>query len=185
LHKEAIMKAICVTSDRKLEVRNLPTPETPAPGHILVDIDAATITHGDKFFLTVPLPGGATPARGPDIYGANGGGRVVAIGEGVPSHYAGKQVAIYRGFRRTADSTGLWCERAQVHHARNLSFQRFSNFMSPTVRDEQRLAAALATIGSLIGDPMFKTRIGKEFSFDQIDEAMAYSDGGGERALLV
>jgi NADPH:quinone reductase len=336
LHKEAIMKAICVTSDRKLEVRNLPTPETPAPGHILVDIDAATITHGDKFFLTVPLPGGATPARGPDIYGANGGGRVVATGEGVPSHYAGKQVAIYRGFRRTADSTGLWCERAQVHHAsalilpegvsardycgslanivtvyafladvvagrhkgilvtagnsatgnimasrakiwqtpaiflartdarrdeligrgvqhvlstgdpgfkgalqalaekigatavfdgiggdlltdilpvlpvdtavyvygflggpkpisltaahlmgRNLSFQRFSNFMSPTVRDEQRLAAALATIGSLIGDPMFKTRIGKEFSFDQIDEAMAYSDGGGGRALLV
>jgi NADPH:quinone reductase-like Zn-dependent oxidoreductase len=68
---------------------------------------------------------------------------------------------------------------------RNLSFQRFSNFMSPTVRDEQRLAAALATIGSLIGDPMFKTRIGKEFSFDQIDEAMAYSDGGGGRALLV
>jgi NADPH:quinone reductase len=56
------MKAICLTSDRKLEVRNLPAPETPAPGHILVDIDAATITHGDKFFLTVPLPGGAPAA---------------------------------------------------------------------------------------------------------------------------
>lgn len=330
------MKAVCITSERKLEVRNIPTPKTVQPGHLLVDMDGSAITHGDKFFLTAALPGGAPTATiEHDIYGANGAGRVIAIGEGVPSHYAGKQVAIYRGLRRTAVSTGLWCDRAQVHHAsalilpdgarardycgslvnivtayafladvvagrhkgivvtaansatgnvmaslaqiwatpaiflartdarrdelmergvqhvlstqdeqfqnklrtlaetiratavfdgiggelltnllpalpvdtaiyvygfldgpkaisltaahllgRNMSLQRFSNTMSPTVRDEQRLAAALAAIGPLICETMFKTRIGKEFSFDQIDAAMAYSREGGGRAVL-
>jgi NADPH:quinone reductase-like Zn-dependent oxidoreductase len=67
---------------------------------------------------------------------------------------------------------------------RNLSFERFSNFMSPTVRDEQRLAAALTAIGSMIDDPMFRSRIGKMFCLDQIDEAMAYSGEGGRRTLL-
>jgi NADPH:quinone reductase len=330
------LKAICVTSDRTLEVRNIPTPQTAAPGHILVDMEASAITHGDKFFLTMPLPGGTAPTRGPDIYGANGAGQVVAIGDGVPPHYAGKQVAIYRGLRRTAESAGLWCERTQVHHAsclilpqnvrardycgslgnivtvyaflvdivagrhkgiivtagnsatgniaislarawntaaiflvrsdgtreelarqgvehvlstedqrfkdklqalarqleatavfdgiggelltgilpllpmdtavyvygflggpqaislttallmgKNVSLQRFSNLLSPTVKDERRLAAAMEAIGPLIDDPMFKTRIGREFSLEQINEAMAYSGDAGGRAILV
>ena len=109
------MKAICVTSDRKLEVRDIPTPEAPPPGHVLVDMDASTITHGDKFFLTRPLPGATVlAAGGHDVYGANGSGRVVAIGNGVPGNYAGRQVAIYKSLARSPDSIGVWCERAQL-----------------------------------------------------------------------
>ena len=68
---------------------------------------------------------------------------------------------------------------------RNLSLQRFSNLLSPTAKDEQGLAAALSAVGALIDDPMFKTRIGKTFSFDEIDQAMAYAGEGGRRALLI
>ncbi|MBN4096010.1 zinc-binding dehydrogenase [Methylobacterium sp. OT2] len=109
------MKAICVTADRRLQVRDIPTPTQPPPGHVLVDMAASAITHGDKFFLTRPLPGAAAfSSTGQDVYGANGAGTVVALGAGVPQDYAGKQVAIYKSLVRSPDSVGVWCERAQV-----------------------------------------------------------------------
>ena len=35
------MKAIWVTPSRELAVREIPTPNKPAPGHVLVDMDAS------------------------------------------------------------------------------------------------------------------------------------------------
>jgi NADPH:quinone reductase-like Zn-dependent oxidoreductase len=331
------VKAICVTSSRTLEVREIPTPEAPPPGHVLVDMDASTITHGDKFFLTRPLPGATSLAAGGyGVYGANGSGKVAAIGSGIPPEYQGKQVAIYKSLSRTPDTIGLWCERAQVSYAsclilpdevrardycgsfanvltvyaflseiiaaghkgiivtagnsatgsiaaslerrrnvpaiflvrsmsareelvrhgvehvivtteenfesklatlaaelattavfdgvggvllsrilpnlpvnstvyiygflggatpialptmllmeKNLTLRRFSNLESTTVSDPHQLAAARKEIEGFIDDPLFKTRIGKEFTFDQIDEAMAYETAPGSRAVLV
>ena len=331
------VKAICVTSSRALEVRDIPTPEAPPAGHVLVDIDAATITHGDKFFLTRPLPGATALATGRhDVYGANGSGKIAAIGAGVPAEYLGKQVAIYKSLARSPDAIGVWCERAQVpyttclilpdnvrardycgslanvltvyaflsevvaegHKAiivtagnaatghvaaslaqrrnvpaiflvrsesarqelvrrgvervvatteenfeaklgalaaeteatavfdgvggdllsrilpnlpmsstiyvygflggptpialpamllmgKNLTLRRFANLESATVSDPQKLAAALKAIEEFIQDPLFATRIGKEFRFDQIDEAMAFQSASGSRAILV
>lgn len=331
------MKAICVTANRTLEVRDIPAPQEPAPGHVLVDMDAATITHGDKFFLTRPLPGATAFAGGDhDVYGSNGGGKVVAIGAGVPKEYAGKSVAIYKTLTRSRDTLGLWCGRAQVPYAnclilpggvrsrdycgsfanvltvyaflaeiaaaghkavivtagtsatglaavsltrrknvdaiflvrstasrddlvrhgakhvvvagiegfestlgalaeqlgatavfdgvgggllsrivpvlpmnatvyiygfldgptpisfptmllmgRNLTLTRFANLESATVRDPRQLALARKDIESMIDDSLFKTRIGKEFSFEQIGEAMAYEATPGNRALLI
>ncbi len=57
------MKAICVTPDRELEVRDVPTPDAPAAGHVLIDMDASAINHGDKTFLK--MPGAAGPAAAP------------------------------------------------------------------------------------------------------------------------
>ena len=330
------VRAICVTSDRTLEVREVQAPEVPPPGHVLVDMDACTITHGDKFFLTRPLPGAAGfAAGGLDVYGSNGGGRVVAIGPDVPEAYAGKQVSIYKSLVRSPNTIGLWCERALVpfesclilpdhvgvrdycgsfanvltvyafldeiaaaghkgvivtagnsatgriavsltrrravpaiflvrsasardelarHGAqhvivvedgfesalgalaeqsgvtavfdgvggdvlsrvapalpmnstayvygflggptpisvatalvlgRNLTLRRFANLESGTVKDPHRLAAAMSDIESLIDDPLFKTQIGKEFGFAQIDEAMAHEAVPGTRAVLL
>ena len=331
------MRAICVTSDRTLQVREVQAPERPPPGHVLVDMDACTITHGDKFFLTRPLPGAAGFAAGGfDVYGSNGGGKVVAIGPDVPNAYAGKQVSIYKSLVRSPDTIGLWCERALVpfgsclilpdhvgvrdycgsfanvltvyafldeiaaaghkgvivtagtsatgriavsltrrravpaiflvrsasardelvdHGAehvivtsedgfegklgplaeelgvtavfdgvggallgqvapvlpirstvyvygflgglmpisisttlilgRNLMLRRFSNLESGTVQDPHRLAAAMSDIESFIDDPLFRTRIGKEFGFAQIDEAMVHEAVPGVRAVLL
>ena len=107
------MRAICVKPDRSLEVRDIPMPTTPPTDHILVDIEACAINHGDKAFLKIPPMTSALRAY--DVWGASGVGRVVALGKDVPAAYAGKRVAIYRSLRPTPDTIGLWCERAQVH----------------------------------------------------------------------
>ncbi len=329
------MRAICVTSERTLECRDIPPPEAPPPGHVLVDMVASAITHGDKFFLTRPLPG-PPAADGHDVYGANGAGIVAAVGDGVPAAVLGKQVAIYKSLAPSAHARGLWCERTLVPYAgclvlpdqvqardlcgslanvltvhafldevavgprrgiivtagssatgsvaaalvrrhgipaiflvrsaaardallehgiervlvstedgfearlgalateigaatvfdgiggdllsrilphlpvnatvrvygflggaspiafptmllmgRNLTLRRFTVLESPVVTDPARLAAALDEIGTIIDEPLFRTRIGGEFRLDQIDQAMSYQSADGGRALLV
>ncbi|WP_245753179.1 alcohol dehydrogenase catalytic domain-containing protein [Paraburkholderia sartisoli] len=113
-----MMKAICVTPGRELEVRDVPTPTAPAPGHVLIDMDASAINHGDKTFLRMPAAAGnALALDRHNVWGASGTGTVVAAGAGVPAEYTGKQVAIYRSLGRSPESIGLWCERAQVPYS--------------------------------------------------------------------
>lgn len=112
------MKAICVTPGRELVVRDIPTPTAPAPGHVLLDMDASAINHGDKTFLRMPTAAGnALALDRHNVWGASGAGRVVAVGAGVPAEYTGKQVAVYRSLGRSPESIGLWCERAQVPYS--------------------------------------------------------------------
>ena len=109
------MRAICVTSNRELQVRDVPEPRDPPPGHLVVRIEAAAINHGDKTFLKRPAAAGPALARsGHDIWGASAVGEVVAAGSGVPDGYVGRRVAVYRSIARGPDVVGLWCERAQV-----------------------------------------------------------------------
>ncbi len=109
------MKAVCVTTDRELEVRDVPEPRDPPPGHLLVRVEAAAINHGDKTFLKRPQAAGPALARsGHDVWGASAAGEVVAAGPGVPDGYVGRRVAVYRSLSRGPDTVGLWCERAQV-----------------------------------------------------------------------
>jgi NADPH:quinone reductase-like Zn-dependent oxidoreductase len=330
------MKAICVTADRELEVRDIPTPNAPAPGHVLVDMDASAINHGDKTFLRMPAAvGSALAASQHDVWGASGSGRVIAVGAGVPTDYAGKQVAIYRSLGKSPANIGLWCETAQMpwtsclilpDHVRardysgslvnvmtayafleeiadaghkgvivtagnsatghamvslarrrklpaiflvrteaarealrrlgaehviatsegftdtlaalsaelgatavfdgvggdlpgsiapslpmnstiyfygflggttpfsmpsvlvmmkNLTLRRFSNFDSRTVKEQDKLVSALKALERVIDDPMFTTRIGREFPLDQIELAMTYESPDGAKAVLV
>jgi len=331
------LKAICVTPDRRLDVREAPSPGAPPPGHVIVKMEASAINHGDKTFLA--RPGAAGPAlvgSRHDIWGASGAGRVTAIGAGVPADFEGRPVAIYRSLSRSPETIGLWSQFAQVlytscvilpdavsardycgslvnvftAHAfletiiaeghkgviitagnsatgsalaalaqrrniavislvrsaaardelhghgvknvivvtednfegavgalasrlgttavfdgvggelisrlapvlpmnatvhvygflsgavpislpsvvlmtKNLTLKRFSNFESATAKDPQKLPVALTELRSLISDPIFRTRIGREFTFDQIGEAMAYEDQPGAKAVLV
>jgi len=331
------LKAICVTPSRELEVRDIPLPSDPPPGHVLVDMDASAINHGDKTFLARPLAtGGYVPGSRHDVWGASGSGKIAMLGPGVPADYMGKQVAIYRSLSRSPDTVGLWCERAQVPYTsclilpdhvrtrdycgslvnvitayaflqeiaaeghkgviatagssatgyalaslarrrnvpaillvrsiaarenlrrygvehviltedenlegklgklaaelgttavfdgtggdligriapslpmnstiyiygllggaapislpavlfmmKNLMIRRFSNFESATVKDLRNLGAALRELQPVIDDPMFMTRIGREFDFDQISQAMDYEAIPGTKAVLV
>lgn len=111
------MKAICVTPSRTLELHDIAAPTEAAPGHILIDMEASAINHGDKTFLNSPLvTGGFIPGSAHDVWGASGAGRVVAIGAGVPAAYAGRKVAAYRSLACSPATIGLWAERAQMHH---------------------------------------------------------------------
>ncbi|WP_186195863.1 Zn-dependent oxidoreductase [Burkholderia gladioli] len=330
------MKAICVTPERTLEVRDIPRPAEAAPGHLLVEMDASAINHGDKTFLRQPGAAGAglLPV-GQGVWGASGAGTVRAIGAGVPADYLGRQVAIYRSLTRSAETIGLWSEHAQVpwtsslilpqtvrardycgslvnvmtahafleeivaaghrgvivtagnsatgralgalararklpaillvRHAeaaealrregephviaageglvdtlaplaetlgatavfdgvggalasalvpalpmrstlyaygfldraapfsiptsllmmKDLTLRRFSNFESATVREPQRLAAALRALEGVIGDPVFRTRLGEAFAYEHVEQAMALEAPEGRKAILL
>lgn len=109
------MKAICVTAQRGLEVREVPDPLDPPRNHLLVRIEAAAINHGDKTFLARPDVAGLALARSRhEIWGASAVGRVLATGPGVPGGYIGRRVAIYRSIGGGPDTVGLWCETAQL-----------------------------------------------------------------------
>ncbi|ETN86616.1 alcohol dehydrogenase catalytic domain-containing protein [Paraburkholderia silvatlantica] len=331
------MKAICVTPERALALRDIPAPNQPAPDHVLIDIEASAINHGDKIFLRMPAAAGnALAASQHDVWGVSAAGRVVAAGAGVPARYTGKRVAVYRSLNRSPDNIGLWCETAQVPYTsclilpddvgaldysgslvnvitayafletiaeaghrgviatagnsatglalaalarqrgmpvillvrnqatqadllrqraqyvlvtteedfadtlsklstelgatavfdgvgggltsqiaahlpirsaiyiygtmggpgaltvsaplflmKDLSMQRFSNFESRTVREPEKLTAALSALESVIADPVFRTRAGRVFCFDQIEEAMAFEAADGGKAILV
>jgi NADPH:quinone reductase-like Zn-dependent oxidoreductase len=331
------MKAVCVTTDRKLEVRDIPAPTAPAPGHVIIEMDSSAINHGDKTFLARPDAAGVAFARSMyEVWGASGAGRIIAAGAGVPADLEGRAVAIYRSLVRSPDTIGLWSEIAQVPHeicvrlpdtvrprdycgslvnvftahayleevvaeghkgvvvtagtsatgralvalarrrgmpvialvrsaaardalqglgvehvvstadegcagalgtlasqlgatavfdgvggelvsriapvlplnstihfygllsgvtpiavpsmlflTRNLVMKRFSNFESATARDRSRLIDAMSALKDCIADPVFRTCIGREFSFDQIAAAMAYEETPGAKAVLV
>jgi hypothetical protein len=63
--------------------------------------------------------------------------------------------------------------------------RRFSNFESATVRDPGRLSAALQALQPMIADPLFRTRIGATFAYEQIEAAMAYDGRSGTKAILI
>jgi NADPH2:quinone reductase len=85
------MKAICVTPDRTLTVRDVPPPGDPAPEHVVIRVEACTINPGDKFFLSAP-PLRAAPGSQHDVWGASGAGTVLAVGTGVPPEWVGRSV---------------------------------------------------------------------------------------------
>lgn len=109
------MKAICVTATRALELREVPAPGDPPPGHLVVRVEAAAINHGDKAFLARPSVAGlALAGSRHDIWGASAAGEVLRAGAGVPDGYVGRRVAVYRSIGAGPDTVGLWCETAQV-----------------------------------------------------------------------
>ena len=108
------MQAVTVTATRELECREVPTPEQAPSGHLLLEIDAAAINHGDKTFLKMPAATTGLNTSKEDIWGASAAGRVLKVGSGVPAKYVARKVAIYRSLTPSAETVGLWSERAVV-----------------------------------------------------------------------
>ena len=67
---------------------------------------------------------------------------------------------------------------------KNITIKPFSNLKTPTVQDAGKLAQALREIGNLIHMPHFKTKIGKKFRLEEINDAVAYNGGNGKKAVL-
>ncbi len=110
------MKAICVTDARALELREVPEPRgTDLPGdHVLVEMEASAINHGDKMFLARPTTASGLNTSRHDIWGASGAGRVLAAGDDLPVDLIGRKVAIYRSLTASPHTVGLWSEQAVV-----------------------------------------------------------------------
>lgn len=71
-----------------------------------------------------------------------------------------------------------------ILNAKGLSITSFGNFRSETVRDSQRLEKALTEIGEIIHLPHFKTKTGKHFKLEEINEALEFIGEDGEKAVL-
>ncbi|WP_420237458.1 alcohol dehydrogenase catalytic domain-containing protein [Telmatobacter bradus] len=72
-----------------------------------------------------------------------------------------------------------------IYMAKNLTMKPFSNFNSATVRDSVKLQHALEYLQKQIADPLFRTKVGKTFRLDQIQEAMAYETEPGAKAVFL
>ncbi|MFP3504671.1 alcohol dehydrogenase catalytic domain-containing protein [Burkholderia sp. SIMBA_062] len=109
------MKAISIdASSRTLAVLDIPIPDSPPPGHVIVDIEACAINHGDKLFLTMPDAAGRVLNGSNGVWGASAAGKVTAIGDDVPEEFLGRPVALYRSLGTGAGTVGLWSEKAQL-----------------------------------------------------------------------
>lgn len=73
---------------------------------------------------------------------------------------------------------------ASLLFTKNLTIRNFSNFGSPTVRDPNRLRAALDDLSEIIAMPHFRRKRGRTFAFDEIADAMEYSDANGGKPIL-
>ena len=67
---------------------------------------------------------------------------------------------------------------------RGITIKGFSNFRTTTVQDPQNLEKALKDISGIIQMPHFKTRIGKKFRLEEINDALQFVSGKGGRAVL-
>ncbi len=108
------MQAICATNDAQLEVREISAPVEPPSGHVVVNIQATAINHGDKLFLARPFIAGGVSGSKHNVWGASASGTVLSIGPDVPAEYSGKKVAIYRSLTPSSHTVGLWSEQALV-----------------------------------------------------------------------
>jgi len=103
------------------------------------------------------------------------------LGRIVPSLPMNSTIYFY-GFLGGASPISI---QSMLFMMKNLTMRRFSNFESRTVKEHEKLVSALKALEGVIDDPMFATRIGKEFSYAQIELAMAYESLQGGKALLV
>jgi NADPH:quinone reductase len=67
---------------------------------------------------------------------------------------------------------------------KNVSIRPFSNFNTETVKNPENLEKAVKEIGELIHQPHFKTKVGKLFLLEEIEDALMYSGGNGKKAVL-
>ncbi len=67
---------------------------------------------------------------------------------------------------------------------KGITIKGFGNFRTRTVQDPKLLQKALRDISAMIDMPHFKTKTGKKFRFEEIDEALRYSSPTGGKAVL-
>ena len=67
---------------------------------------------------------------------------------------------------------------------KNITIRPFANFNTETVKNPENLEKALKEIGKLIHMPHFKTKTGKRFKLEQINDALKYIGDNGKKAVL-
>ncbi len=79
-------------------------------------------------------------------------------------------------------------EKVEFHPSifmfRDLTMKRFSNFETPTVKDEKKKAKMLKDLEGCIEDSLFRNSLGKDFELSEVKAAMEY-EGGAKKAIFI
>lgn len=67
---------------------------------------------------------------------------------------------------------------------KNIVIRPFSNLHTETVKNPQNLEKALKEISGLLHLPHFKTKTGKRFRLEEIEDALAYDGDNGKKPVL-
>jgi NADPH2:quinone reductase len=67
---------------------------------------------------------------------------------------------------------------------KGLTIKGFGNFRTKTVQNTELLEKALIDISEIIEMPHFKTKVGKKFRFEDINDALIFSSTTGGKAVL-
>ena len=67
---------------------------------------------------------------------------------------------------------------------KDLSLKSFSNFRSTTVQNPRELETALRELSGMIAMPHFRTKGGKAFEFEKIQDAISYAGEDGKKPIL-
>ena len=68
---------------------------------------------------------------------------------------------------------------------KNISIRSFSNLATDTVKNSDNLEKALKDMGAIIHMPHFKTKIGKKFKLEEINDALAYTSKKVEKLFCI
>jgi NADPH2:quinone reductase len=68
---------------------------------------------------------------------------------------------------------------------KSLTMRSFANFMTRTVQDSETLSKALDELSTIIARPAFRTKIGSQFKYDEIQNAIQFKGNEGAKALLI
>ena len=140
--------------------------------------------HGERMLMSSSdsfdreLAAAATELKTTAVFDGVGGDLLSRIAPGLPMN---STIYVY-GFLGGAAPVSL---PTALFMGKNLTMRRFSNFESAAVKDPDRLASTLDELAALIDDAAFTTTIGREFPFEQIEQAMAYEAASGAKAVLV
>ena len=111
------MKAICSSNIgiNQVALNEIERP-TIKPDHILINVSACGINHGDLAWINGFIPRGAAPESINDVAGVSGAGKVEEIGKNVPQDFKGRKVAFYRALNPSKSKVGAWSEYALMHY---------------------------------------------------------------------
>ena len=110
------MKAISLATNNSVKLQDVPKPGKAAPGHLIIKTEVCGINQGDKAFIGGAFPPGSIPVSQSNICGVSSVGKVIEVGDGVPTDYLGKNVTTYRSLKFSDNIIGTWSEYAHLHY---------------------------------------------------------------------
>jgi NADPH:quinone reductase len=111
------------------------------------------------------------------VFDGVGGELVNRIAPSLPPH-----ATVYSYGRLGKES--LFSIAGDLLMAKDLAIKSFSNFRSTTVRNPLELETALQELSRMIAMPHFKTKRGRAFEFEKIQDAICYVGERGEKPIL-